>query len=395
MQGADRSVDVEPRSRTNDEFLAGDGLRAAAALSVLAFHTIELVVRKQFGGSYAAAFGAVPGRVLMSLNDGLYIFFVLSGYLLARGFARAIVEGRPTPSLRRYGVSRLLRIVPAFWLAVTVTLLLRGTAGADLGHVLALYGFAQVYSLHIVNTEIIQAWTLDIEMGFYILLPLGFLAAARWARRRPTPAARAVALLVPLAVIAAASWALALAENPSTLNANPPEFLFAFTPGIALAVVEPLLNGRMRPRRARIVIGVLLAAGAALFAVSCTLPQFAIDQRGAVAAAGAGCLVAAALVRQWTGGRSWRLLANPLAHWLGERSYGIYLFHWLVMLEVAGLAAHGRLRAVVLTTGATLVLSVAAAALSWRFVERPALRLRRRLVGRRPAPKPALAELPA
>src|SRR4051794_8284389 len=149
MQGADRSEDVDSRSRTNDEFLAGDGLRAVAALSVLIFHTIELVVRKQFHGNYALGFGAAPGRVLMSLNDGLYIFFVLSGYLLSRGFARAIVEGRERPSLRRFGVSRVLRIVPAFWLTVTLTLLIRGTSGAGIGQILALYGFAQVYSVHV------------------------------------------------------------------------------------------------------------------------------------------------------------------------------------------------------------------------------------------------------
>ena len=165
MQRQDRSVDVDSSSRTTDEFLAGDGLRALAALSVLVFHTSELVVRKQFGGNYFAAFSPVPARFLMTLNDGLYIFFALSGYLLTRGFARSLVEGRKRPSIKRYGIARVLRIVPAFWLAVTVTLLLRGTVGAGIGHIAALYGFAQVYALHPVNAQIIQAWTLDIEAG--------------------------------------------------------------------------------------------------------------------------------------------------------------------------------------------------------------------------------------
>lgn len=388
-------MDVGSRSRTNDEFLAGDGLRALAALSVLVFHTIELVVRKQFHDDYALGFGAGPGRVLMSLNDGLYIFFVLSGYLLSRGFARSIVEGRPRPSIRRYGVNRALRILPAFWLVVTVTLLVRGTAGAGIGHVAALYGFAQVYWLHPINVELIQAWTLDIEMGFYVLLPLMFLASTGWAKRQPTPEKRAVSLLIPLALVAAASWALAAHQKPTTLNANTLEFLFAFTPGMALAIVEPVLKGRIAASRARLGVPALLVASSIAFAATLTMPRFAMDQRAALAALGAGCLVGAALMRQWSTGGSWRIVHNPVAHWLGERSYGIYLWHWLVMLEVAGLATHGRVRAVVLVTGATLVITILLAALSWRFVEEPALRLRKRFARPRATAQPALAELPA
>ena len=75
-------------------FGAGDGLRALAALAVVGFHAAVI--------ASAAATGHASGpvwAVASHLDLGLYVFFVLSGYLIARPFARSLVTGAPGPRL--------------------------------------------------------------------------------------------------------------------------------------------------------------------------------------------------------------------------------------------------------------------------------------------------------
>jgi peptidoglycan/LPS O-acetylase OafA/YrhL len=76
------------------------------------------------------AFGDEQVWVPMAFTMGAFgvaAFFVLSGYLLARPFWVALDAGQPMPSLRTYGLRRAARIVPGFWLALTVTFLLSVT----------------------------------------------------------------------------------------------------------------------------------------------------------------------------------------------------------------------------------------------------------------------------
>src|SRR3954468_10008623 len=93
-------------------FPAFDGLRAIAALSVLVVHTAG-----DAGTMYQPGRG---GALLAHLDVGVTIFFLISGFLLYRPFAAARLSRRPRPDLRRYGVARVLRIVPAYWLALTL-----------------------------------------------------------------------------------------------------------------------------------------------------------------------------------------------------------------------------------------------------------------------------------
>ena len=110
-------------------FGAGDGLRALAALAVVGFHAAVI--------ASTAAAGHASGpvwAVASHLGLGLYVFFVLSGYLIARPFARSLVTGGPGPRLRRYATHRLRRIVPAFWAALLITLAVAGAGGARRAH---------------------------------------------------------------------------------------------------------------------------------------------------------------------------------------------------------------------------------------------------------------------
>jgi peptidoglycan/LPS O-acetylase OafA/YrhL len=170
-----------------------------------------------------------------------------------------------------------------------------------------------------------------------------------------------------------------------------PALLFAFVPGIALAALE-LGGARERARTARSAsIPLALAAlGLAGFAGLVATGANPATDRGLsvslLAAGGAGLFVAAPLVLQWSGRRTWRALDNAPLHWVGVRSYSLFLIHLPVLnalrprvLDVAS----GRSAFALLLAGG-LALSLLLSHLSYELVEKPFLR--RRLAWRRPQP---------
>src|ERR1044072_6339872 len=88
----------------------GDGLRAVAALSVLVTHTAFI---SGFNGH------GLPGAITSRLDIGAALFFVLSGFLLSPPFVAARYDDRPSPRLGLYFRRRVVRIAPAYWLALT------------------------------------------------------------------------------------------------------------------------------------------------------------------------------------------------------------------------------------------------------------------------------------
>jgi hypothetical protein len=146
-----------------------DSMRALAALSWVLFHAAlfgGISLRHSAIGSYAAR-----------LDVGVTMFFLISGFLLYRPFVRARFEERALPQVGAYAWRRFLRIVPAYWVALTVVALWLG-----LSYVFTfkngpiLYGLAQIYDRGREETGIGQAWTLCVEISFYAFLPLWALA---------------------------------------------------------------------------------------------------------------------------------------------------------------------------------------------------------------------------
>src|SRR3954453_824914 len=91
-----------------------ESLRALAALGVVVSHVYGATFA--FGGTLYASF---PHRVLFGGGDGVWVFFVLTGYLLFWPFASKIYRGG-TLDLRRYAFNRALRILPLYYAAVVV-----------------------------------------------------------------------------------------------------------------------------------------------------------------------------------------------------------------------------------------------------------------------------------
>src|SRR4051794_34410196 len=168
-------------------FPAFDGLRAIAALSVVVTHTSFLT-----GANGYTPFGGFYAR----MDIGVAIFFLISGFLLYRPFAAAHLDERPGPAVRPFFRRRALRIFPAYWVALTVVLLVSDGPNAqhtDPGSLLRYYSLLHIYSPEHVLGPISQAWSLGTELSFYLFLPL---YAAFLARRGTTRGQRLRAELV-------------------------------------------------------------------------------------------------------------------------------------------------------------------------------------------------------
>ena len=80
------------------------------------------------------------------LNSGVTLFFVISGFLLYRPFVAArFIRGRRALGTGRYAWHRFLRIVPAYWVALTVIALWLGLPHVFGPDAIVYYGFGQVY----------------------------------------------------------------------------------------------------------------------------------------------------------------------------------------------------------------------------------------------------------
>lgn len=385
---------AQPQTSGTQRLAGLDALRGLAALTIIVLHVWLYTTT-----SSAERSGVVEG-VIHELRLALPLFFVLSGFLLYRAWVGAVLDGRGAPRLGRYLSARVRRLVPGAWLCLLVTvpllLLLEGVRGVDVpaAELLPLFlVFGQAFHPETVAEYNPPMWTLTVEASFYLALPLLGGLGLLLARRRRSRAA----LLVPPLVLAVAGtgWNLWLAGRPSSLvlASALPALGTCFAAGMAAAVVG---HGRALGRPAVVAL--------ALGAVSLVTLNGVWHETGAASSSDAGriwrdslaavgfalLLVAVAHAR-----RPSRLLeSRPLA-WLGERSYGMYLWHMpaIFALRGAGLFPEGQTVPAVV---AVLAVVLPVAHLSWTRVERPLLTAgrRRRAAPARPAtpdvhPRPA------
>src|SRR5205807_554768 len=129
--------------------------------------------------------------VASELKGGVAVFFVISGFLLYMPYARAIRDGAPLPNWRDYTRRRVVRILPAYWCALTILGLAGLAASVFTVGWWRYYGLAQIYNPATLIGGLSVAWSLCVEATFYLCLP--FFArwmAARAGRGTPAGAAR-------------------------------------------------------------------------------------------------------------------------------------------------------------------------------------------------------------
>jgi peptidoglycan/LPS O-acetylase OafA/YrhL len=374
--------------------IAGDGVRGVGMLLVFATHLFLLADPAQ---TNMLAYGwAAP--LLGHIDLGLSAFFVLSGYLIARPFTRAYIAGTRRPGLRSYARNRVLRVVPAFYLFTVLVLLRFGLDGSLLSgaaapentsawwQVLGQFLFVQGQTGGPAVVPIGPAWSIGAEVGFYVLIPIAAYAAYIAGSRLPTPQRRAALALAAIALVTVLSIAArAYDKFHFAWLTSPPAIMYVFMPGVAIAVVEPLIAARLRDRArvARTIawgafaFGLLAAVAYAAtdYDVRQTPIHHALGQRALLAAISTGALIFGLVVLQLGTGTAPRLFANRVMLWMGARSYSFYLVHIWVLLEIEHVLGAGESLAtrVAIMTAVAVPVTTAIAALSYRFVERPFL----------------------
>jgi peptidoglycan/LPS O-acetylase OafA/YrhL len=386
----------------NPRFPLMDSVRAVAVLLVVLSHT---------AGMTGQDGDPVTGWLTYYGFIGVDIFFVVSGFLLYRPYAAAHAGLAPTPRLREFGRRRALRILPAYWFALAAMTVWPGIAGAFGGDWWRYWGFTQSYTLNTALGGIPVGWSLCVEVTFYMALPL-FAAVVALVMARTMPSswwrAEAVALVVFASVGLAVLPMADIGMIPPLLRISLLGTTAYFAAGMALAVLSVALQRRgERPATWRLPIsGGLAWLGAALAVVAANrvfdvwaIVDGAVSPPPITAAmvlgnqvllAVASILIVAPAVFG-SGGWVRRLLAARWLTLVGVVSYGIYLWHYPVAAWLAGY--HYAPDPIPGTTGgprvnlwfgdgaqtpklfvATVLVTTAIAALSYRFVELPFLR---------------------
>ncbi|MDX6654328.1 MAG: hypothetical protein QOH18_1038, partial [Solirubrobacterales bacterium] len=157
-------VDSAARARRR-YFPAVEGCRGVAALAVLAGHF--LAFSHPLGGVWTVA-GSWTARF------GVVLFFGISGFLLYRPFVAARHSERSAAELTpSFLWRRAARILPGYWVALTLLAIWPGIAEAFSMHFWRYYGLLQIYDLRWEEIGgLPTAWTLCVELSFYLVLPV-------------------------------------------------------------------------------------------------------------------------------------------------------------------------------------------------------------------------------
>jgi peptidoglycan/LPS O-acetylase OafA/YrhL len=368
-----------------------DTYRAMAATAVVATHAAF-----QTGVTLHGPFGGLLAR----LDVGVAIFFALSGFLLYQPWAIAAERDSMEPRTSGYLWRRAVRILPAYWVVVVVALVaVPENQAAPMRVWVAQLTLTQSYVPGSAATALTQMWSLCAEAAFYLLLPVLARLTGTLARRRVRPL-RVVSLLSATLMATNVGWVLWANSEPA--RAMPrvwlPAYLSWFAVGMLLAGVSARAKTeRGLPQWASWLVHMAAAPGACLTSAVATLVISSTPIAGPRAFEATATpaqaltknllytLVAFAVMLPGTLGPPRHavhrfLTTRPLLKF-GEISYGVFLWHLLVMyvvFHIVDLAYFtGGFVAVFLLT---LVLSIGVADLSWTLIERPVMRRLRSVV---------------
>jgi peptidoglycan/LPS O-acetylase OafA/YrhL len=389
---------------------------------------------------HAIAFFApaeLENRHLEYLAEAIVFFFAMSGFLIYLPFVRTYAAGERRPDLRRYATQRAFRVYPGylviFLLAnfVLAAVYLRNAAVVavdgtddgtgritDPGRVLVHLSLVQNLLPSQLQTGIAPSWSLTTELCFYLLLPLLVLVFLH--RRRGAPRVlNALGPAITMAVLGLAGKAVTHAVQVQSyprvgvyraeFGPNPVAVLARsivvladnFAYGMAAAVLFVWFErGRLRRISPRLLAWT--CPPVILFTVYAALVANARGSRltGTFLAIASGTLIVLVTEPTARGRRSWmpRVLDVRPLKFVGTISLSVYLWHYPVILVLTRLGLHGEdtTAGMLGSLAAVGAASLALGAVTYRWVEAPAMRYagRRtaRFVHRDPEPVASLGD---
>jgi peptidoglycan/LPS O-acetylase OafA/YrhL len=283
-----------------------DGLRAVAMTGVIYHHWLPVSWRFHF-----------------PTEAGLFLFFVLSGFLMTQGLLRERESMPMLTILRRFHLKRLQRIYPAYYAALAVA--------AVLG-VREIWQMPQWWLLNGQNFLILQLdywppgvshfWTLAVEQQYYLVWPLLILLLPRKAM---------VLVLLLLCLVSPLTRLSSQASGWLSMDLIPWGVLDDFAVGSLLAVF--MHRGVVFPHRIMDAVGLISFAAYAFLYISWemgrSIPHWCHTQQTFLAITFMALISRAA---QGRCGLASAFLEHPVVVKLGQWSYGIYLFHNLAPL---------------------------------------------------------------
>ena len=362
------------------------GMRGVAAFLVFLYHyeALHPGIRLDLA---VPLIGPVLQFPLGFGSVGVDVFFVLSGFLLTLPFARSALEARPGPGLVRYFRRRFLRVFPAYYAQLLILLVVGSwfvtwrplDTGALLAHLVMFFNIGP----QPVSPMVGVWWTLPVEMGFYLLLPLLalFLRPKRWIP---------LVLVCVLLSVAYRAWAAAhfapISDSRAFLAASQlPGNLAEFLAGASAALLVQYVAVRNLPKPSPLALDLMFAAG--LIAPGLWLWNVVLAAGSAywkghwsmlIGPLALGLPLSVSVLSLYWGSRLGELLfANRVVYFLGLVSYSLYLWHFVAMQQLQkaigdGYAGLSHWITFPVCVGAV----VGVAALSYYLAERPFYRLR-------------------
>ena len=344
-----------------------DGLRAIAVTAVVLYH---------LGISW------IPGGFL-----GVDLFFVISGYVITRLILDSINQSSAL-DLRAFYAARIRRIYPGFLFMVISTIIFIGVWApeaikrflSDLPYALsgtinwALVARNQDYFETIGRPPLLQhTWSLAVELQFYLIWPIILLTVLKYFGKKNIARIALIIAIISGTILFLVSLQLDQANSAkvSHIYFGTDTHSLGLFLGSALAVswIPQNLSANITRRAQDVIDGIGVVGLLGLISTFLFIDESnaSLYQIAFPLAAIFGCLVIISLVHPAS--RFAPIISTPPFRWIGQRSYGIYIWHWVIFqVTRPSVDLSGETWALYL---ARVLLVLALADISLRWVEIP------------------------